>query len=184
MRMDSKQFSLPDGRECVLRNPEADDAQALLDYLRDVALETPFLLREPDDAAIPLEREREILEGLLAAPRQMMLAAFVDGRLAGNCSLAPVGNKRRVLHRCSLAIALYRAYWGLGIGSALLGTLLSEARGLGYEQAELEVVGTNERAIGLYRKLGFAAYGERPRAIRYADGTYASELLMVKMLQD
>lgn len=182
MRTEPARFLLPSGRECVLRNPTADDAEALLEYLRDTAAQTPFLLREPDEADLSPEQEERLLEHFLEAPRQMMLAALVSGKLAGNSSMAPVGNKRRVLHRCSLAIAIDQEYWGLGLGTALLEALLGQARRCGYEQAELEVIAGNERALRLYRRLGFELYGERPRAIRYGDGSYANELLMVKML--
>ena len=70
----------------------------------------------------------------------------------------------------------------MGIGTALLREVLNAAEVAGYEQAELEVVSTNTPAIGLYRKLGFEVIGTMPRAMKYADGSYADFLLMVKRL--
>ena len=54
-----------------------------------------------------------------------------------------------------VAIALYQKYCGRGIGKIMLKTILDMARNLGYEQAELEVAAGNERAISLYKNLGF-----------------------------
>ena len=50
------------------------------------------------------------------------------------------------------------------------------------EQAELEVVSTNNPAISLYWKLGFAATGTMPQALKYQDGSYADLLFMLKNL--
>ena len=112
-----------------------------------------------------------------------MIIAEVDGKVAGNCSFSAVGGKLRVRHRCSLGIALYQKYWGLGIGRELTALLLEKARECGYEQIELEVVGRNERAIALYEKMGFVRIGERPCAMKHKDGTYDSNVIMVKQLE-
>lgn len=181
MLYEAKQFALKDGREAVLRVPEPDDAGQLLDYLRDTAAETDFVLRYPDEVHYTLEQERRLLEGLKGDPGHLMLCCFVDGRLAGNCSMQ-INDKRKVRHRASLAIALYRAYWGLGIGTAMFNALLDVARKKGVEQVELEYVEGNERGRALYEKMGFVQYGVHPDAIRLADGTSRSEIMMLKRL--
>ena len=87
-----------------------------------------------------------------------------------------------VKHRCSIGIALYKQYWGLGIGRELMYLLLESAKKCGYEQAELEVVSKNERAVALYEKIGFERVGERPKTMKHKDGTYDSNIIMVKQL--
>ena len=52
----------------------------------------------------------------------------------------------------------------------------------GFEQVELEVVAKNRRALNLYLKYGFTVYGTRPHGIKYADGSYADDYLMVRLL--
>jgi len=106
----------------------------------------------------------------------------VDGKYAGSCSFAPASERFRMRHRSRVGISLYRAFWGMGIGTALLGEILSGAKIAGYEQAELDVVSTNASAVGLYRKLGFETTGTVPHAMKYKDGTYADLLFMVKTL--
>ena len=81
-----------------------------------------------------------------------------------------------------MAIALYREFQGRGIGRIIMETLICEAKKLGYEQAELEVVSSNEKAIGLYTALGFVKYGVHPHNMKYPDGTYADCDYMVKKL--
>ena len=155
----------------------------MLFYLRESTAQTPFLLREPDEAAqMTLAQEEAFVRSQIDAERAVMLLGIVDGELAGICHLMPIGGLRRVRHRCTLAVGLLRAYWGLGLARAMMSALLDRARALGYEQAELEVVTTNERAVGLYQRLGFEICGTLPRNMKYEDGGYADLYAMVKAL--
>lgn len=106
----------------------------------------------------------------------------VDAEQYSNCSLNGIGQYRRYAHRCEVAIALYQKYCGTGIGKLMLERILTIAKKAGYEQAELEVIATNEYAINLYRKLGFEEYGKFPNNMRYSDATYADALWMMKKL--
>jgi [ribosomal protein S18]-alanine N-acetyltransferase len=60
-----------------------------------------------------------------------------------------------------LTIAVHPAYWGQGIGSALLAALLAAARDRGCTEVFLEVRADNPRAHGLYRRRGFEELGVR-----------------------
>lgn len=111
-----------------------------------------------------------------------MLIATIDGKHIGNCSVSGVGSFKRYAHRCDVGIALYQEYCGIGIGKAMLETVLKVAKDLGYEQAELEVISDNRNAIALYEKLGFIKYGTFPYNMKYSDGTYADADWMMKKL--
>ncbi|MBR6029917.1 MAG: GNAT family N-acetyltransferase [Clostridia bacterium] len=182
MDFDVTTFPLRDGRLCTIRPARPEDAEDMIRYMAETAGETPFLLRTPGEVHYTVEQERELLGSLLADPCSAMAAAFVDGKLAGNSCIRCLGPKRKTRHRCAFAIALYREYWGLGIGTALIERLTGLARQIGYEQIDLEVVADNERALALYRKCGFTETGRRVRALKFDDGSYHDELLMVRFL--
>ncbi len=59
----------------------------------------------------------------------------------------------------SFAISLYKEYRGQGIGTALMRTMLDALEKAGYRQASLSVQKAN-RAVGLYRRVGFETVGE------------------------
>ena len=177
-----KAILLKNGKTCVIRQAEETDAERMIEYLSVTAKETPFLGREPEDVPFTMEQERDIIQKMNAAERDMMLLAEVDGVHAGNANLGCVRDRSRFRHRCTMGVGLYRAFWSMGIGTALLGELLAAAKSAGYEQAELEVISTNEAAIGLYKKFGFEVTGTHPHAMRYRDGTYGDFLFMVKRL--
>ncbi len=170
------------GEEIVIRNAEPQDADDLLRYLKVTSAETPFLVREPEEITLTAEEERAFLGRLLASERELMLVACADGRHVGNCSLMRAGPQLRYRHRCSVGIALYREFWGRGIGRLLMEAVLDAARRVGYEQAELEAVSGNVRAIALYESLGFETYGTLPRNMKYKDGSYADNVWMMKRL--
>lgn len=183
MMIENKRVRLKDGRECILRALELKDAEQLIDFLKATTGETSFLLISPDEVTMTVEQEQDFLNKFINSERDLMILSEVNGRIAGNCSFSPVGAKNRNRHRCAFGIALYQEFWGLGIGTALLDLLLEKAKECGYEQAELEVVSKNERAIALYQKLGFVKVGVMPHAMRYADGTYDDNIIMVKQLE-
>ena len=59
----------------------------------------------------------------------------------------------------SLAISLYKEYRNLGIGTALMGTMLQFLKDKGYKQTSLSVQKENY-AVDMYRKAGFEMVSE------------------------
>ena len=183
MRFLEREITLKDGRTCILRPNAPDLAEGMLEYLKKTSAETPFLLRNPDEVNYTLEGEKEILGRLLEDPYTIMMAAVVDGKIAGNGSISGIGEKRKIRHRCSLAIALYEEFWGLGIGTAMINYMTELAAQIGWHQVDLEVVVENEQAQALYRKCGFIKTGRRHNALLFDDGTYHDEIPMYKNLK-
>ena len=59
----------------------------------------------------------------------------------------------------SLAMSLYKQYRGLGVGTALLGELLSLIKKKGYKKTSLSVQKANY-AVKMYKKLGYEVVDE------------------------
>lgn len=182
MEYTNKTVLLKNGKTCLLRRPEEADAEILLEYLKATSGETPYMIREPEEVRTSVEEEVEFIRRNRENPQALMLLAFVDGKHAGSCSFGGASERNRMRHRCTVGISLYRAFWGMGVGTALMGEILERAKAAGFEQAELDVISTNAKAVGLYKKLGFEITGTIPRAFKYRDGTYADFLFMVKNL--
>ena len=181
MRFGPKTISLKDGRTAVLRSPELTDAQALIDYLVQSAGETDFVLGYPEERNMPLETEEAFLQRVLDSPLDLMILAEVEGRLAGNCHIQ-FNAKLKTAHRATVAIALLREFWNLGIGTAMFREMIAEAQRRNIHQIELDYIQGNERARALYEKMGFKVCGELPDAIRLKDGTLLSEIRMRRLL--
>ncbi|MBR4760281.1 MAG: GNAT family N-acetyltransferase [Lachnospiraceae bacterium] len=182
MRFESREIWLKDGRTCFLQPTTPEYAEKMLEYLHQTAAETPFLLREPEEITYTLDAERAILKDLLGKNDTVMMMALVDGEIAGNCSIARIDPKKRIRHRCSLAIALKKDYWNLGIGSAMMEYLTELAIQIGFDQMELGVIEGNDRAKALYEKNGFVETGKIVNSMKYDDGSYRDEIIMSKWI--
>lgn len=176
-------FLLRDGRAGLLRSPDpAGDAADLVQYLYDTAADTPYVLRTPQEIRYTVEGEKAFLGDVVASPDACMIVCEVEGKIAGNCQITfRRGIKTR--HRCDIAIALRRAYWGNGIGTAMFTAMERLARSRAdVTVMELEFIEGNARARGLYEKMGFRIVGMHPNAIRQEDGSIAALYLMQKQL--
>ncbi len=181
MRFEEKRVELKDGRKCVLRAVQPKDANGMIEYLKITSGETAFLLRNADEVKYTEEAERELLQRRLDDEGGFMMLAEIDGIIAGNCGIVSKGGYRRTNHRCGFAIALKKDYWHLGLGSEMMKYALELAEKIGYEQIELEVVDGNARAKSLYESFGFEVTGRNLRALKYDDGSYKDEYVMIKV---
>lgn len=178
MIYETKILQLKNGETAVFRSPAQSDAARMLDYLKDTASETQFVIRYPEECTETEEQEAAFLERLNGSALDMMIVCIVDGEIAGSCQLALHG-RIKTKHRADIAVALRKKYWNLGIGTAMISELKRVAREHGALQLELEYIEGNERARHLYEKMGFVPVAQHPDAIRLKDGTM---LKMISML--
>ena len=174
---------LKDGRTAILRSPQEEDAKDMLRFIIKACGETDFLLKYPEDFdGFTAEQEKAFIQGIRADDNTLMIACFVDGAFAGNCQISfCAGMKDR--HRASIAIALLREFWNLGIGNRMLEEMIRTAKEReGVRQIELDFIEGNSRARALYEKAGFRITGVQPDAIRLKDGTFVNQYLMMKKL--
>ena len=182
MKKNAETLIMKNGKSCVLRSVEPEDAERMIAYMKIMLGETPYLLRAPEEFDYTAEEEAGVLRKRRDDPRALMILAEKDGEIIAAGDVQPMGAKRRTLHRATLGMSVRRDFWGQGIGSAIMERLIDHARKSGFEQIELEAVSTNRRAVGLYIKYGFQVYGTRPHGLKYADGTYADDYLMCRTL--
>lgn len=177
-------FELKDGRSALLRSPKEEDIEGVLDYLVVSAGETEFILRYPEECSkYTYEGEKALFAQKNASKNEAMLVCLVEGKIVGNCEIR-FHSGMKTGHRASVALALLREYWNLGIGTKMLQELirLAEAQ-KDVLQIELEFIEGNIRARHLYEKMGFRITGVRPDAIRLKDGTLLNEYMMVRKIQ-
>lgn len=171
-------IKLKDGRECVIRSAAAEDAEAALDNFILTHSETDFLMSYPDEITHTVESETKFLRDRAESADEVEIAAFVDGRLVGLAGIDRVGAHEKVRHRANFGISVEKAYWGLGIGRAMLKACIECARKAGYAQLELDVAAANRTAVALYESEGFAEYGRNPKGFRSRESGWQELVLM------
>ena len=179
-----KQITLKDGTPAVIRSARVSDAAALVQYLIATAGETEFILAYPDErASMTVESEERFIQGVIDDPHRLFLVCEVNGELAGNCELH-YSPRRKVCHRGGIAIALYRKFWNIGIGTAMMEALIETARKEGLSSLRLEFVEGNTRARALYEKLGFRIVAMVPDSYRLSDGSKRAQYIMLLDLEN
>ena len=173
-----KIVKLKDGRDCLLRNGTAADAQSVWDSFLLTHGETEYLLSYPDENSFTPEQEASFLQRKTESADELQILAELEGRVVGTAGIECVGRKDKVKHRAEFGISVERAFWGLGIGRALMRACIECARAARYAQLELSAVADNKNALALYRSEGFTEYGRNPRGFRTRGGDWQELVLM------
>lgn len=179
MKYDQR-VTLKDGRVAVLRNGTAADGSAVFEVFNQTHEETDHLLSYPDENSFDAAQEGAFLEEKTLSDNEIEIIAVVDGQVVGTAGIEAVGSKYKLRHRADFGVSVLKAYWGLGIGRALLRACIGCAREAGYSQLELNVVADNASAIALYASEGFVEYGRNPRGFRSRQSGY-QELVYMRL---
>jgi putative acetyltransferase len=97
------------------------------------------------------DRELEELPGEYASPRGCLILAVLDGECAGCAALRDLGDRQAEMKR----LYVRPRFRGSGLGKLLTLRLIDEARKRQYSCIRLDTVPSMQRAIALYRSLGF-----------------------------
>ena len=175
-------YMLKNGISVVIRPPCVEDAAALIRLFTLADAQTPFLARNPGEFRYTVEEEQQVISNALIAQDSAWFVAEYEGEIVGQCSVGLIRRNQRYRHRADVAFVLLKSHWNLGIGGRMMLECLRWCREHDVLQAELGVVQGNDRALTMYQSFGFKTIGTLPRALRYPDGSFADEYLMVKFL--
>lgn len=161
----------------VLRAPHAGDMRELGRMRSDVALQNLLLAYPDPNTDVDTD---QWLERRLNEPRGafFVVADTQTDECMGYVQLANVHGKGR---HGALGIALSDSAQGRGIGREAIARFLEYARDvMKLRKVELEVLATNERAVRLYRSLGFVEVGLRRQ--HYFDGSDWLDVLLMEIM--
>ena len=126
-------------------------------------LEIAEMKQEDIPAVAALEREIFSMpwseNGFLSALSSsdtLYLTVRADGRVIGYCGLLQSFDEADITN-----VAVSPAYRGRGVGYRMLSELMEAGQTRGIERYTLEVRISNQAALALYEKLGFASVGVR-----------------------
>jgi ribosomal protein S18 acetylase RimI-like enzyme len=115
-------------------------------------------------------------------PPEAHLVAELGGRVVGYIRLKPPTRLPENAHVIQVqGIAVHPGARGLGAGASLLGAAEEHLRERGIRKLTLRVLSTNETAIRLYERQGFAREGVL-REEFWINGRYVDDVMMAKRL--
>ncbi|MHA3916796.1 GNAT family N-acetyltransferase [Halovulum sp. GXIMD14793] len=146
----------------MLRRLTARDAATLRTFWAEALRTAPvyFLLTEEELLAIPDSSFASNIDS------GYYIGAFDhDERLVGFV-VARRGGLERLKHTADIGpIYVHEKSQGRGIGRTLMESVCEQLKVDGLLQSELTVDASNQRAVRLYRSLGFVEFGLRPRSV-------------------
>lgn len=120
--------------------------------------------------------------GIWCAPNKHTYVALYDGKIAGTYVIS---NNQMDLgsHIANGSYMVSPAYAGKGIGRAMGEHSLAQARQLGYHAMQFNIViKSNQRAVKLWKSIGFSIIGEIPDAFNHQQNGLTNAYIMYQKL--
>jgi ribosomal protein S18 acetylase RimI-like enzyme len=133
-------------------------------------------------AFAPESSEADIHKAWVEVPGATYVACAPDGRLLGTYILK-ANQPGLGSHVCNCGYVVSPEAQGQGVASAMCEHSQREAVSMGFLAMQFNlVVSTNERAVRLWKRLGFDVVGTLPRAFRHQRLGFVDAFVMYKQL--
>lgn len=166
------------GTSYIIRQAEETDAENLIAYSKIVFASTDQVLTTLEEYTISVADEKTWINNISKSPNSKLLVAELDGQILGFLFFISQ-QKIKIAHTGEVGVNVHPDYKGLGIGRALLESLIEWANShTVIEKIVLQVFATNHKAISLYQSLGFKEEGRFVKAAKQKDGGYVDVVQM------
>lgn len=143
-----------------IREMKVEEYDLLNDFLYE-AIFVPDGAKPPEKSILQLPELQVYTAGFGDSPHDRAFVAEIEGKIVGAAWARIMKDYGHIDDQTpSLAISLYKEYRGLGIGTALLKSLMNNLKSAGYERVSLSVQKDNY-AVKMYEKSGFTVYLEK-----------------------
>lgn len=164
-----------DANTIVIRSAEPSDAAGISALLGLVGT-FEGLLQTPDASVASRVEHLQKID-----PQSCKLVAVVGSEIVGQAVLQTQGTALRRMHVRGLGIGIHPAWQNRGVGRMMMARLTDWADNwANVLRIELHVHADNDRAMALYKSIGFVEEG-RHKAYSLKNGRYIDSLSMARM---
>lgn len=161
--------------DIVFRQATSADEDEIWSIIRDVIGKVGSYVFYPDSS-------REKMLKYWFAPEKKVYVAVVNGDVVGTFTLRP-NQPDLGSHIANASYMVNPSFAGKGIGKMMGEYSLTEAKRLGYEAMQFNIViKSNEVAVNLWKRVGFRILGEIPNAYRHPVLGLANAYVMYREL--
>ncbi|MCL4373140.1 GNAT family N-acetyltransferase [Candidatus Parvarchaeota archaeon] len=172
-------YTAKDGTIVLLRYPLKKDSMQLMNLINELIDEhAPIGANKKVNRKQEEEYVRKAIKEIKEKKRIQFLAE-IDKNIAANIGINRLYGKS--MHVGELGIFIKKLYRDKGIGEFMVQQALKYAHKAGIKMVKLSVFANNDRAIHLYKKLGFKKVGLLKGALK-DKGKYFDEIIMVKYI--
>ncbi|SHE57342.1 MULTISPECIES: GNAT family N-acetyltransferase [Caloramator] len=158
-------YELKNGKKLGIRRAEERDAKELVAMYNRLGTESDNLTFGMDDYYLNYDQEKSLIYSLNSRENCLYIVAILDGKIIGNLSFV-ASQRKRLMHRGELGIAVLKDYWNIGVGNSLMDYFFKWAQSTEkIKKVELQVRDDNMPAISLYLKWGFKFEGKISRGV-------------------
>jgi GNAT superfamily N-acetyltransferase len=144
----------------LIRKALAEDGDQIWEILRET-------IRSGDSFAFSPSLTRHEMLGYWLSENKHTYTASLDGKIIGTFFIT-ANQPGLGSHIANAGYATAAKYYGKGVGRQMGIFSLSEARALGFQAMQFNiVVKTNTRAVQLWQSIGFKIIGEIPEAFQH-----------------
>ncbi|MDQ8766183.1 GNAT family N-acetyltransferase [Streptococcus ruminantium] len=171
-------------KEVYFSEADPSDAAAFIDFMKQVAEETDYLVMDETGFRFSQQELETIFENGIENSRELCLLAKTASEIIGVVSVKS-SSQFRISHIGTIFIVVKKAYWGHGLGTILLEEVVHWAEEMNLlRRLELTVQVRNQAAVHLYQKLGFVIEGTQVRGARTDEGEWLDLYYMGKLIGD
>jgi RimJ/RimL family protein N-acetyltransferase len=165
----------------IFRYPRISDAKDLMNLINSLVKEGADIAKTTQ---VTLEEEKIWLKNTLVSIKnkeKIMILAEMDGMVVGSCEITK-DTYDVSRHVGTLGIGLVKSARGIGIGTKLIKTALSEAKKkLKISLVKLYVFESNNKGKSLYEEIGFREIGRIPKGV-FHNRKYKDDIIMARSL--
>lgn len=165
------------GLAYTIRSAAETDAEQLSKIRVRIDGETENMDREAGEGFIDKVGFQKIIKADSEEMQNLFLVVEVHNQIVG-FSRCEGSNLKRLAHKVEFGVCILREFWGYGMGKKLLQQSIQWADENEVKKISLQVLETNEKAIQLYKKLGFEVEGILKNDKRLSDGKYYNTVAM------
>ncbi len=161
----------------ILRPATLSDSDAVWTIFHEVVATGDTYVFDPNTS-----REEALAYWFAAGTNTYVAEA--DGQIVGTCILKP-NQPALGSHVANAAFMVSSTTRGMGAGQRMGEHCLAEAKRLGFRAMQFNfVVSTNDKAVRLWQRLGFAIVGTLPGAYRHSKLGFVDAYVMFQKLRD
>lgn len=174
--MEKKVIDLKEGKKLELFIPTELWAEQLLNYFKDIFMETDNHVFGRDDFNFTVEKIKKKISSSSESKGALMIIGTVNNIIVSYGEFHTYEEKT-ICHNGTLSISVKKKFWHRGIATAMMKELISFAKSNNIRNINIEIKGDNERAIELYKHFGFEIIGKHKNTYE-VNKNYFDEVLM------
>ncbi|CAM5194844.1 RimJ/RimL family protein N-acetyltransferase OS=Ureibacillus acetophenoni OX=614649 GN=SAMN05877842_12137 PE=4 SV=1 [Ureibacillus acetophenoni] len=163
-----------------VRQAKVEDAENLINLIKEVEATSDFMLMEPGERQTSPEQQVKVMERIEKQSNATILVAEDDGKLIGYMMLIG-GTAKKNQHNAYIVIGILESYRGKGVGTALFEYAEKWAIENNISRLELTTITENAAGVALYKKRGFEIEGVKRNSLKI-NGEFVDEYYMSKLL--